>query len=121
MMDHSLQTFFPMFEKRGGAWYAWLFLQGIQEEADRFVTSKSKIVNTCCFSVDGFVANNYDVTFQIILDVKRIQFLYISCRWEGVVRVRDPTRKSLLEFRGPVFPIDVTGQEVRMFPFLLSE
>ena len=30
------QTFFPMFEKRGGAWYAWLFLQGIQEEADRY-------------------------------------------------------------------------------------
>ena len=31
------QTFFPMFEKRGGAWYAWLFLQGIQEEADRYL------------------------------------------------------------------------------------
>ena len=28
------------------------------------------------------------------------------------MRVRDPTRKSLLEFRGPVFPIDVTGQEL---------
>ena len=28
------------------------------------------------------------------------------------MRVRDPTRKSLLEFRGPVFPIDVTGHEV---------
>ena len=29
------------------------------------------------------------------------------------MRVRDPTRKSVLEFRGPVFPIDVTGQEVQ--------
>ena len=35
-----------------------------------------------------------------------------SHRWEGVVRIRDPTRKSLIEFRGPVFPIDVTGQDV---------
>ena len=51
LMDHSLQTFFPMFEKRGGAWYAWLFLQGIQEEADRFVTSKSKIVNSTMMSL----------------------------------------------------------------------
>jgi len=66
---HNGQIFFPMFEKRGAAWYAWLFLQGIQEEANR---------------------------------------------WEGVVRVRDPTRKSVLEFRGPVFPIDVTGQEVML-------
>ena len=28
------------------------------------------------------------------------------------MRIRDPTRKSLIEFRGPVFPIDVTGQDV---------
>ena len=37
MNKPSSQTFFPMFEKRGGAWYAWLFLQGIQEEADRYL------------------------------------------------------------------------------------
>ena len=36
------------------------------------------------------------------------------------MRVRDLTRKSVLEFRGPVFPIDVTGQEVQCL-FLLSE
>ena len=28
------------------------------------------------------------------------------------MRIRDPTRRSLIEFRGPVFPIDVTGQDV---------
>ena len=36
------------------------------------------------------------------------------------MRVRDPTRKSLLEFHGPVFPIDVTGQEVIQCPVFLS-
>ena len=33
-------------------------------------------------------------------------------RWEGVVRVREPGHRALLEFRGPVYPIDVTGQQV---------
>lgn len=61
------QTFFPMFEKRNGAWYAWIFLMGIQEEADR---------------------------------------------WEGIVRVRDSGRKALLEFRGPVYSVDIMGTQV---------
>jgi len=61
------QTFFPMFEKKNGAWYAWIFLQGIQEDADR---------------------------------------------WEGIVRVRDPGRKAVLEFRGPVYSVDITGAMV---------
>ena len=38
-MFSLFQTFFPMFEKRGGAWYAWIFLQGIQEEAARWTLS----------------------------------------------------------------------------------
>ena len=38
-MFFLFQTFFPMFEKRGGAWYAWIFLQGIQEEAARWTVS----------------------------------------------------------------------------------
>ena len=33
-------------------------------------------------------------------------------RWEGVVRVREPGDRALLEFRGPVYPIDVTGHQV---------
>ena len=42
-----------------------------------------------------------------------------SHRWEGVVRIRDTTRKSLIEFRGPVFPIDVTGQDVGIPSFFI--
>ena len=29
-----------------------------------------------------------------------------------MVRVREPGHRALLEFRGPVYPIDVTGQQV---------
>jgi len=61
------QTFFPMFEKRGGSWHAWVFLQGTPEEAER---------------------------------------------WEGIVRVRDHSRKAVLEFRGPVYSVDSTGNQV---------
>lgn len=61
------QTFFPMFEKRRGAWYTWIFVQGNQEEANR---------------------------------------------WQGVVRIRSPDGRAVLEFKGPVFPIDMSGKDV---------
>ena len=35
-----------------------------------------------------------------------------AARWESSIRIRDEGKKSLLEFSGPVFPIDMVGTEV---------
>jgi len=61
------QTFFPMFEKRKNAWFAWMFILANKEEA---------------------------------------------VKWESVILVKDEDRESNLEFTGPVFAVDVTGEEI---------
>ena len=61
------QTFFPMFEKRNQAWFAWIYIMANREEA---------------------------------------------VMWESVVRVRDEDREAVMEFTGPVFPVDIRGEEV---------
>jgi len=35
-----------------------------------------------------------------------------TVKWESVVRIRDEERESVLEFTGPVFAVDVTGDEI---------
>ena len=61
------QTYFPMFEKRDRAWFAWIFILANPEEA---------------------------------------------AKWESVVRIRDEDRESVMEFRGPVFAVDVVGDDI---------
>ena len=61
------QSFFPMFEKKNKAWFAWIFILANPEEA---------------------------------------------IKWESVIKISDENNDSALEFRGPVFAIDVVGDEV---------
>ena len=44
------QTFFPMFEKRAGAWFAWIFMLTNPEEAGKHLRT---FYTSLCFGVAG--------------------------------------------------------------------
>ena len=51
------QTFFPMFEKRAGAWFAWIFMLTNPEEAGK---------DTSYFSVIGVTSVQVSGVFKVI-------------------------------------------------------